>query len=280
VDTSQVIKYYETSLFDYRLIWLNERTLGMHYGYWDEKVKNHDESLLRYNQVVADQLRLTRIDLVLDAGCGLGGTAFWVAANIGCHVTGISITPDQIKKAKEYANKKGLAGKVHFEVADFRSTTFADNYFDAVYAIETICHLVDKGPFFTEMYRVLKPGGRLLVSEYTLFKDSLSSEEDKRMKKWLSGWFIPNLWRREEYLSAMKNAGFVSLASNDFSDRTHKSAKRLYWFSLFGIPTAKILTFLRIIDPIHVNDGISCFYQWITKKRGLWGHVFYYGEKA
>ncbi len=106
--TPDVVTYYTDTVWDYLLFWMNSKTLAMHYGYWDKTVSSHDASLLRLNEVIADTLSLKNSDYVLDAGCGLGGSALWVAEHRGCKVLGISIIPDQIRRANEYAKKKAL----------------------------------------------------------------------------------------------------------------------------------------------------------------------------
>ncbi|KKS39821.1 MAG: Methyltransferase, UbiE/COQ5 family [Candidatus Gottesmanbacteria bacterium GW2011_GWB1_43_11] len=279
MNTRQVTEYYEKTIRDYQLLWINDDTLGMHYGYWDNKVTSHSQSLLRLNQVVAQKLKLTAKDFVLDAGCGLGGSSFWIAKHIGSRLIGVSITPDQVKSAKKYAQKKHLVQKVDFELADYTKTNFPDNYFDAAFAIETICHLDDKTPFFTEMSRILKPGGRLVVADFTLLKRNLSQSEQKLMNIWLSGWMVPNIWTREQHLQSMKKCGFRQLEAQNYSDKTIPSSKRLFLFSLPGVPLYYLLHKLKLLSNYRLNDAISCYYQWIAKKRGLWGHFLFYGEK-
>ncbi|MEK7065524.1 MAG: methyltransferase domain-containing protein, partial [Patescibacteria group bacterium] len=139
----EVVKYYEETVWDYFLFWINTKTLAMHHGYWDKNVTSHDASLLRLNEVIADKLKLKNSDYVLDAGCGLGGSALWVAQHRGCKVLGISITPDQIHRANEYAKKKHLEHLVTFRVADYTKLDIPTGTIDAVLAIETICHLKD-----------------------------------------------------------------------------------------------------------------------------------------
>ena len=99
----KVIDYYDKTLADYRFIYFREDDHSMHYGYWDEKTNGHVESLLRLNQVITEKLDLTKEDIVLYAGCGFGETAFWLANNLGCRVEAISLTEDQIQRAKKLA---------------------------------------------------------------------------------------------------------------------------------------------------------------------------------
>lgn len=279
MNKQDIIRYYEDSLADYRLIWMNDQTLGMHYGYWDSHVQNHQQSLLRLNAVVAEWLKLCPEDFVLDAGCGLGGTSFWIAQHIGCKLIGVSITPDQIKRAQIYALEKGLQNRVSFKLADYTQTNFPDNYFDAVFAIETICHLTDKTPFFQEIRRILKPKGRLVVADFTLLKPLLTQEEKILMYRWLSGWKGSNLWTESQHVSALKKSGFVHIKTLDYSQQTLPSSRRLYLFSLLGVPLYRLLHKFKLISDIRLENAMSCSIQWQAKKQKLWGHFLYHGEK-
>lgn len=274
----KVIKYYSDSFLDYRLTWFSGGSLGMHYGYWDKGIKTHAESLERINKVMADKLNLTKEDLVLDAGSGLGGSSFWLAKNIGCKVVGITITPDQVLKAKKYAIQKGLDQKVEFVEGDYTNTIFPSSTFSAVFALETICHLEDKIDFYKEMFRILKPGGRLLVGEYSLSKVP-SKDEEKLLLKWLKGWVIPNIWPSVKHLETMGKIGFKNIDIKDYSDKTDKSSKRLYLMSLPGIPLYYFLTKIKLRNIVNLGNALSCRYQWETRKKGIWDHTFFYAEK-
>lgn len=274
-----IIKYYDESLPHYRLLWHADSAHALHYGYWEASVKTHAESLLRLNKVIADRLRIRKTDLVLDAGCGLGGTSFWIARHIGCRVVGVSITPDQIERAQKHARDHKLSDRVRFRILDYTKTDFPDSYFDAVVAIETICHLPDMRPFSKEIFRVLKPGGRIVVADFTLLKPHLSIAERNLINRWLQGWALPNIWTEERHTATMRRAGFVKVVSLDYSDKTIPSAKRLYYFSFPGLLLGWLPYKLGLTSHIQWANILSAHLQWLAKKRGLWGHFFFYGQK-
>ena len=278
-DKNSVINYYNKTLADYQFVYFRNNDHSMHYGYWDEKVKNYHQALVRINGVIAEKLNLTKTDLVLDAGCGLGETSFWLADNIGCSVEGISITKSQIVKARKLAKEKAKGARLNFRTLDFTKTDYPDNHFDAVIAIEAICHLEDKSDFYREMSRILKPNGRLAVAEYTLKKLKLTVVQQKRMQNWLDGWAIPNLWTEKEHLQALEKAGFTSISSEDYSAKVTNAAKYLYFSALLGIPGYKILSWLHLLDSARLKNAQACKYQWLTKKDNLWGHNLYLAKK-
>ncbi|MBU0570198.1 methyltransferase domain-containing protein, partial [Patescibacteria group bacterium] len=247
----KVIDYYKKTLIDYQLIYFRNRNYAMNYGYWDETVKNRDEALLKLNSVIADKLKITKKDFVLDAGCGLGATSFWLAKNIGCRVEGVSIAPNQIKIAQELANKNGLQTKIKFKTLDYTNTSYPNNHFDVVIAIETICHLEDKNDFYREMYRILKPSGRLLVAEAVLKKPKMSQTEKKELRFMLDGWAVPNLWTREQHKRSIQNLGFIDVSLEDYSNNIIKTSQYLYTHSIYGLPIYRLLNKLKVLNKVR-----------------------------
>ena len=105
--------------------------------------------------------------LVLDAGCGTGNFTFRLLKK-GCRVVGIDISEDMLKKAREKAQKKDLS--VAFHQMDMYQLDFADESFDAVFSMATFEFIKEPQKAYQELYRVLKPQGKLLIG--TIHKDS------------------------------------------------------------------------------------------------------------
>lgn len=100
---------------------------------------------------------------VLDVGSGFGGPARQVARATGCAVVGVDITPAYVEAAVELTNIAGLSDQVGFHRTDIAAFGQAD--FDAAYTMHVQMSVADKGTFFTEIARRLRPGGRLAVFE-------------------------------------------------------------------------------------------------------------------
>jgi sarcosine/dimethylglycine N-methyltransferase len=101
----------------------------------------------------------------LDVGCGLGGSARYLASEHGCHVTGIDLTKEYIEAAGALADLVGLKNRVKFRQSSALSMPFEDNSFDLAWTEHVQMNIADKRAFYGEIARVLKPGGRLLFHD-------------------------------------------------------------------------------------------------------------------
>jgi SAM-dependent methyltransferase len=104
------------------------------------------------------QLAFTTGMRVLDVGSGIGGTARYVAANHGCHVTGIDLTPEYCEVAEMLADKVGLSDKVSYQRGSVLAMPFDDDAFDGAYMLHVGMNIADKPALCREVHRVLKRG--------------------------------------------------------------------------------------------------------------------------
>ena len=102
---------------------------------------------------------------VLDIGCGLGGSARTLAAEFGCHATGIDLSEEFVDAAVVLSERVGLAERVDFRHGDALNLPFEENQFDAVFMIHVNMNIADKKGLFAEAGRVIKSGGKLVLWE-------------------------------------------------------------------------------------------------------------------
>ncbi len=102
---------------------------------------------------------------VLDVGCGLGGSARYLASEHGCYATGIDLTKEYVEVATALADLVGLKDRVEFRQSSALTIPFDNNSFDVVWTEHVQMNISDKRAFYTEIARVLKPGGRLLFHD-------------------------------------------------------------------------------------------------------------------
>jgi ubiquinone/menaquinone biosynthesis C-methylase UbiE len=104
---------------------------------------------------------------LLDIGSGIGGPARYFAGRFGCRVTGIDLTPEFCDVAVHLTRLLDLQDQVKIQLGDALAMSFADASFDGAYSMNVSMNIADKGAFYREIYRVLKPGAWLVLSEVT-----------------------------------------------------------------------------------------------------------------
>ncbi len=275
----KIINYYDECFVDYRLFWLDSKNLAMHYGYWDEDTKNHSESLLHMNRAVAAKVPFKPGDKVLDAGCGVGGSSIWLAQNFDVEVTGITLTASQIPKAEAYARKKGVADKVTFKEADYTQTPFADETFDVVWGLESICYAVNKADFVREAYRVLKKGGHIVVADGFANKDDFTADEWRYVQAFLDGCVVPNLATVNEFRSAMESSNFNDVEYTDITPQVLPSSEVLYKKSILTFPIEKMLGWLRIRTAAQTANYYAAKNQYQIFQQELAGYGIFNAQK-
>ena len=120
---------------------------------------------LEATEDMADRLRLSATDHVLDAGSGIGGPTRYMARRFGCRVTGIDLTGEFCDVARHLTARLGLTDRVSFEQGDALAMPFADAVFDGAFSMNVSMNIADKRALYREIHRVLKPGARLGLAE-------------------------------------------------------------------------------------------------------------------
>lgn len=123
-----------------------------------------DEFHLRGPKATAELARLAQVgpgSHVLDVGCGLGGSSRHLASEHGCRVIGIDLTEEYCRAATMLSDRLGLGDRTEFRQGNALEMPFRDGLFDLVWTEHAQMNIRDKGAFYGEIARVLKPGGRL-----------------------------------------------------------------------------------------------------------------------
>jgi cyclopropane fatty-acyl-phospholipid synthase-like methyltransferase len=241
------VEYYEDCQNDYLFAWCNSNNLALHYGYWDnDKKYNHHQALLNTNRELYKVAGIKSTDYVLDAGCGLGGSSLWMAAEHKNKVTGITLSHKQAVYANKKAKDRQLDNLVSIEISNFCETPYEDESFDVVWAIESSCHALNKGDFIKEAYRVLKKGGQLVLCDLFMLRREFNEKEWKTVMEFLNGWMVPNLSDREEFTRLLNETGFQSHQVIDMSQKMMKSSEYMYQTAKRLAPLHKVSQWLGL----------------------------------
>lgn len=275
----KIIQYYKDTENAYKDSWDLNNSLAIHYGYWDKAVKSFPESLIRMNEVMMIAADIKSTDTVLDAGCGVGGSSIFLASMLGCRVTGITLSERQVEQATDNAKKKGINDLADFKVMDYCATNFPDASFDVVWGCESICYADSKEQFIKEAYRLLKPGGRLVVADG--FVSAFANNDNPIIRKWLDGWMVNYLETPQRFESFMLQAGFADINYRDISTEAAHSSRRLYkFYFLASLYLAwKKINFSRPATDMQKKNIAACKYQYKGMKKKLWQYGLITGKK-
>lgn len=278
ISKGHIVEYYDSCEIDYRWMWDLANSRSMHFGYWDDGVRNLGEALQRQNELLARQAAITAEDRVLDAGCGVGGSSLYLAQSTGCSVVGISISAGQIARANRFAEEEGLSDRVRFSQQDFTKTDFPDDSFSVVWAVESVCHAEDKADFLREAFRLLRPGGRLILCDGFESRPEYSHEEAALMQRWVHGWAVDQLANAESFEAQARQAGFASIQFQNITENVLPSSRRLYRMASFSLFFGRIAETLRLRSQIQTQNIVAARDQHLALQRGLWHYGMFYGE--
>lgn len=175
--------------------------------------------------------RLPSGTTVLDVGCGFGGSSRMLARDYGFAVTGVTISPRQVQRARQLT-PEGLSAQ--FEVDDAMALSFPDASFDVVWSVEAGPHMPDKALFAQELMRVLKPGGVLVLADWNQRDDRqkpLNFWEKPVMRQLLDQWSHPAFSSIEGFAELLAATGFVDgdVATADWTEQTLPSWLDSVW---------------------------------------------------
>ena len=114
---------------------------------------------------LASLLNIQPTSHVLDVGSGIGGPSRYLASRFGCHVTGLDLVEEYCRVGDSLAKRVKLDNLLTYRQGDATQMTFEDATFDVVWTQHASMNIPDKKRLYSEMHRVLKPGGKLAVNE-------------------------------------------------------------------------------------------------------------------
>ncbi|MBF2067912.1 MAG: methyltransferase domain-containing protein [Calothrix sp. C42_A2020_038] len=214
----QIQQFYDASSGLWEEIWGEH----MHHGYYGADGTEKKERRQAQIDLIEEVLQWAQVDQaenILDVGCGIGGSSLYLAGKFGAKATGITLSPVQATRAKQRAAEFGLSSRTNFQVADALNTPFADNSFDLIWSLESGEHMPDKIKFLQECYRVLKPGGKMIIVTWCHrpLDTPLTLEEQNHLQEIYRVYCLPYVISLPQYEEIARQLPLHDLRTADWS---------------------------------------------------------------
>jgi arsenite methyltransferase len=151
---------------------------------------------------------------VLDVGCGVGATACYLAASVGCRAMGVDLREAMVERARARARRENVTDRVEFRVADARDLPFADGTFDIVLCESVATFVEDKGQLAAELARVVRPGGRVGLNEEIWLQDPPPEIDAIARRMWQINWALPTV---DDWVAILEGAGLRDILARTYA---------------------------------------------------------------
>lgn len=216
--TAQAVEFYSGHPISAALVLTRLRAArGGLEGVTPEELWAHDQDHfggLAVNDIMAKLAGIGPGSRVADFCAGLGGPARYYAHVFGADVTGVELTPARVAGAAELTRLVGLHDRVRVLHGDVTASGLPAGVFDAVVSQEALLHVPDKGAALAEAFRVLRPGGRVVFSDWACHVP-LSPEDADLMWQGMAAQTLQSL---DGYRALLERAGFAAIAIEDLTD--------------------------------------------------------------
>ena len=270
IDIREIRKHYDRLSILYRMLWGEH----LHHGYWENN-ESIERAQIKLMEQLAEKAAILRGSHILDIGCGLGGSAFWLADKYECRVTGLTISRVQARMATRKARAKGLADQVQFLVEDANFWQPQPESVDAVWIMESSEHFRDKKNFFARCASALKPRGVLAVCAW-LRGERPTREGDQELVATIGEAMLSaSLDTLSQYVTWMQEANLQIETAKDITANiapTWKYCSRmserlpLRWLVRFSdAPTQRFVKSFPLMAEAYAN-GAMAFGLFVAKK--------------
>ena len=217
----RIARFYD----DTSPLWLDVWGDHMHHGYYGpdgaDTGKPRREAQLDLIEELIDFARLDeRVPYrVLDAGCGVGGSARYLAGRYGARALGLTLSAYQAAEGNARAKDEGCDHLVELRAQDVYTLTGQAGEFDLVWSLESAEHMPDKRALMTHFYELLRPGGTLAMVTWCrrATPPALTDEEQRQLDNIAELYHLPPWVPVSDYVSAAEDLGFEDIRTDDWS---------------------------------------------------------------
>lgn len=196
--------------------------------------ESHNESIVRHELWLAHKLGLKEGETCIDIGCGIGGPMRNIARFSGAKITGLNNNAYQLTRLEKLTKQQGLEKLCSGHKGNFMDIDLPAESFDKAYAIEATCHAQDRTKCFSEIFKILKPGG--VFGGYEWVYTDKCDPNNKLHKEILhnieTGDGLPTTTHYTDVVQALKNAGFEVLEFADLAAEAEKRGNPIPWYDV------------------------------------------------
>jgi len=155
---------------------------------------------------------------IVDLGCGVAGSACYLAARLPVRVTGITLSPVQARRAQARIRAAGVSDRVVCIEGDYNDLPPDVGIADLAYAIESFVHGPAPERFFAQCRRLLRPGGVLVICD-DFRRATADPRAERAIDRFCRGWHVNALLDREALATLARNHGFAHESTEDLTSR-------------------------------------------------------------
>ncbi len=218
IEKSVIRNHYDVVTPFYRLLWGPH----IHHGYW-EADESSSVAQVQLTERLASLAEIKTGAEVYDIGCGMGGSSRWLAKQLQCRVTGVTLSPFQRWWAATSTVLSQIKPAPKFLCADAEAIELPEASTDFVWSIECTEHLFDKPAFFKRAAGWLRPGGRFALCAWLAGEEPLTETQSEQARTVCKGMFCPSLGSRRDYMDWFESAGLKIVADEIWTDRVKQT---------------------------------------------------------
>lgn len=204
-------------------LWLDVWGEHMHHGYYGADGTERKEHRQAQIDLIEALLRWGEVDTathILDVGCGVGGSARYLAQKLDAEVLGLTLSPVQAERGAMYNRQADLEDQVVIRTQDMMTLTEADGPFDLIWSLESAEHIADKRGLLEMFHTLLKPGGKFLMVTWC-HRDvppALTAEEGNVIENICKLYHLPPMISPKDYENRVQELGFQNIKTADWSE--------------------------------------------------------------
>lgn len=260
--TESVADHYDELDRWYLAIWGEH----VHHGLWLTGRETTEVATHNLVARLAERLSIGARTRICDIGCGYGGTARVLAREYGASVTGVTLSEAQYAYAVDAAAGDG---DPQILLMDFMDNDFDGATFDAAISIESSEHFQDKPGLIEEIYRIVRPGGRVGIYAWLAKEGAAEWQVDRLLEAICREGRLPGLGTEQDYRGWLCKAGFRDVTFEDYSRNVKRTwpivigraARRMLWDAsawAYLFSGAKSLDFGKSIFRIWLAYQLGC----------------------